>query len=151
MAATFAENAPHAVRTIVMVPAWYLLAGAGFRPLWGWLRRRSYQWDWLLLLGLSAGFYLFMLFRYYPAEQGRSWQSGNLEGYRAAMAEVEAGRYKQIVDPPGVLPELRLRPLRHGLRSGALSGPGGQRGRRDDLVLSRAGPPCASTPSRCGW
>jgi len=40
-----------------------------------------------------------MLFRYYPAEQGRSWQSGNLEGYRAAMAEVEAGHYKKIVVP----------------------------------------------------
>jgi 4-amino-4-deoxy-L-arabinose transferase-like glycosyltransferase len=99
VAATFAENAPHAVRTIVMVPAWYLLAGAGFRSMWGWLRRRSYQWDWLLLLALSAGFYFFMLFRYYPAEQGRSWQSGNLEGYRAAMAEVEAGHYKKIVVP----------------------------------------------------
>jgi 4-amino-4-deoxy-L-arabinose transferase-like glycosyltransferase len=99
VAATFAENAPHAVRTIVMVPAWYLLAGAGFRTTWGWLRRRGYQWDWLLLLGLSSCFYFYMLFRYYPAEQGRSWQSGNLEGYRAAMAEVEAGHYTRIVIP----------------------------------------------------
>jgi 4-amino-4-deoxy-L-arabinose transferase-like glycosyltransferase len=99
VAASFAENAPHAVRTIVMLPAWYLLAGAGFRPLWGWLLRRGYQWDWLLLLGLSVGFYLFTLFRYYPVEHGRSWQSGTLEGYRAAQAEVDAGRFKRVVIP----------------------------------------------------
>ena len=99
VAATFAENAPHAVRTIVMLPAWYLLAATGFRPLWGWLLRRGYQWDWLLLLGLSVGFFLFSFFRYYPVEYGRSWQSGTLEGYRAAQAEVDSGRFKRVVIP----------------------------------------------------
>jgi 4-amino-4-deoxy-L-arabinose transferase-like glycosyltransferase len=99
VAAAFAENAPHAVRTIVMLPAWYLLASAGLGPLWRWLRRRGYQWDWLLLLGLSVGFYLLMLFRYYPVEHGQSWQSGTLEGYRAAKAEVDAGHFKRIVIP----------------------------------------------------
>src|SRR5262249_52935235 len=52
--AAFAENAPHAVRSIVMLPAWYLLAAAGMPSVWRWLRRRGYQWDWLLLLGLSV-------------------------------------------------------------------------------------------------
>ena len=32
-------------------------------------------------------------------EHGRSWQSGTLEGYRAAQAEVDAGRFKRVVIP----------------------------------------------------
>jgi hypothetical protein len=97
--ATFAENAPHAVRTIVMLPAWYLLAAIGLRPLWRWLERRGYQRDWLVLLALSVIFYLYMFFRFYPVEHGRSWQSGLLEGYQAAQAEVDDGRFKRIVIP----------------------------------------------------
>lgn len=97
--AAFAENAPHAVRSIVMLPAWYLLAAIGLAPVWRWLRRRGYERDWLLLLGLSLAFYLYTLYRYYPVEHATSWQSGMLEGYRAARAEVDAGRFERVVIP----------------------------------------------------
>ena len=97
LAAAFSEHAPHAVRSIVMLPAWYLLAAIGWGTVWRWLRRRGYERDWLLLLLFSAGFYLYMYHRYYPLEQGRSWSSGVLEGFRAAQAEVEAGRFDRVV------------------------------------------------------
>jgi hypothetical protein len=84
---------------MVMLPAWYLLAAAGLPGLWRWLRRRGYHWDWALLLGLSAGFYLYTFYRYYPVEHDRSWQSGLLEGYRAAQAQVDAGRFERVVIP----------------------------------------------------
>jgi hypothetical protein len=87
------------VRSIVMLPAWYLLAAAGLPPVWRWLRRRGYQWDWLLLLGLSVVFFFYTFFRYYPIEHAQSWQSGMLEGFRAAQAEVDAGRYQRVVIP----------------------------------------------------
>ncbi|HEX2033056.1 MAG TPA: glycosyltransferase family 39 protein [Chloroflexota bacterium] len=97
--AALAENAPHAVRSIGMLPAWYLIGAAGVRPLWGWLYRRGYERDWLLLLGLSFVFYFYMFTRYYPVEHGQSWNSGRLEAYRAAAAEVATGRFERVVIP----------------------------------------------------
>lgn len=95
--AAFAENAPHAVRSIAMLPAWYLAAAAGAPRLWRWLCRRRLQWDWLLLLALSVGYYLLAYYRYYPREHARDWSSGQAEAFRAALAQVESGRYEWIV------------------------------------------------------
>ncbi len=95
--AAFAENAPHAVRSIAMLPAWYLAAAAGAPRLWRWLHRRRLHQDWLLLLALSLGYYLLAYYRYYPREHARDWSSGQAEAFRAALAQVESGQYRQIV------------------------------------------------------
>jgi 4-amino-4-deoxy-L-arabinose transferase-like glycosyltransferase len=97
--AAFAERAPHAVRSIGLLPALSLLAALGVPPLWGWLRARGFGRDWLALLGLSVVFYLYAYYRYYPVEHARDWGSGLLQGYREAHALVDGQRYTRIVIP----------------------------------------------------
>ena len=87
------ESAPHAVRSIAMLPALYLVAAAGVPSLWRWLRRHRVHLDWLLLLAASVAFYLYAYYRYYPYEHARDWSSGVLEGFAAAQAAVQAGKY----------------------------------------------------------
>ena len=97
--ATFAIDAPHALRTLVMLPAWYLVAVVGLLPLWRWLRRHGYGWNWLLLLAFSVTFYLYTYHHHYPVEYDSSFQSGWLETFAAAQAAVDAGPYRQVVIP----------------------------------------------------
>lgn len=97
--ATFAIDAPHAIRTLVMLPAWYLAAVVGLLPLWRWLRRHGYGWDWLLLLVFSVTFYLYTYHHHYPVEYDRGFKSGWLETFAAAQAAVDAGPYRQVVIP----------------------------------------------------
>ena len=97
--ATFAIDAPHALRTLVMLPAWYLVAVVGLLPLWRWLRRHGYGWDWLLLLAFSVTFYLYTYHHHYPVEYDDWFQSGWLETFAAAQAAVDAGPYRQVVIP----------------------------------------------------
>ena len=85
---TFAENAPHAIRSIAMLPPLYLLAAAGVPRLWSWLRPRRLHLDWIALLAISVTFYLYGYYRYYPYEHGRSWGAGLLEGYREIDAYI---------------------------------------------------------------
>jgi uncharacterized membrane protein len=95
--AAFGAHAPHAVRSLVMLPAWYLLEAAALPAAWRWLRTRGVRRDWMVLLAASVGFYLYMYYQHYPAEHGGSWSSGEAEGYRAAQAEVAAGRFNRVV------------------------------------------------------
>jgi hypothetical protein len=95
--AALAENAPHAVRSIAMLPALYLLAATSVVPLWRWLRRYHLHLDWLLLLAASVAFYLYAYYRYYPYEHGRVWSSGVLEGFDAAQDAVTSGTYRRVV------------------------------------------------------
>ena len=97
--ATFAAAAPHALRTLVMLPAWYLVAVVGLLPLWRWLRRHGHGWDWLLLLVFSVTFYLYTYHRHYPIEYDYRFRSGWLETFAAAQAAVDAGPYRQVVIP----------------------------------------------------
>ncbi|HEX2186724.1 MAG TPA: glycosyltransferase family 39 protein, partial [Chloroflexota bacterium] len=97
--AAFATPAPHALRTIAMLPAWYLLAGLGLPPLWRWLVRRRVTRDWALALLLSVGVYLYGYYRYYGYEHDDAWSSGWLETFRVAQAEVDAGRFSRVVIP----------------------------------------------------
>ncbi|MBI3971580.1 MAG: glycosyltransferase family 39 protein [Chloroflexi bacterium] len=98
--ASFAVDAPHAVRSIPMLPAWYLLAAAGAPVLWRWLRQRRLERDWLLLLALSVAFFVYMAYRHYPAEHDEEWSGGAIAAYHIAQAEVAAGRARRIVLPP---------------------------------------------------
>ncbi|MBI3970108.1 MAG: hypothetical protein HY332_02360 [Chloroflexi bacterium] len=97
--AAVATEAPHAVRSIAMLPAWYLAAAAGVPPMWRWLRRRRLQRDWLLLVVLSVGFYLYSYHRHYPREHAESWSSGALEAFREARSQVEQGQFTKVVVP----------------------------------------------------
>ena len=97
--ATFTTTAPSAIRTLVMLPAWYLVAVVGLMPLWRWLRRHGYGWDWLLLLVFSVTFYLYTYHRHYPVEYDSLFRSGWLETFAAAQAAVDAGPYRQVVIP----------------------------------------------------
>jgi 4-amino-4-deoxy-L-arabinose transferase-like glycosyltransferase len=97
--AAFATEAPHAVRAIPMLPAWYLVSAAGLPALWRWLNRRRLHWDWLLLLVASVGFYLYAYYRHYPVEHADAWSSGALEAYQVALAEAESGRFDRVVIP----------------------------------------------------
>ena len=95
--AVLATPAPHAVRSLVMLPAWYLLAATGVRTIWGWLGRRRLQFDWLLLLAASVTFYVMMYYVDSPVEQAMAWQSGWLQGFATAKQEVDRGRYTRVV------------------------------------------------------
>ena len=97
--ATFAAEAPHALRTLVMLPAWYLVAVVGLLPLWRWLRRHGYGWDWLLLLVFSVTFYLYTYHHHYPVEYDDWFQSGWLETFAAAQVAIDAGSHRQVVMP----------------------------------------------------
>ncbi|HET7769434.1 MAG TPA: glycosyltransferase family 39 protein [Chloroflexota bacterium] len=99
--AALAQNAPHAVRSIGLLPAFTLLAAAGAPPLWRWLRTHHFHKDWLLLLALSVGFYLYGFHRLYPLEHGRAWNAGMLEGYRAAaaLADEPSDPFRRVVIP----------------------------------------------------
>jgi 4-amino-4-deoxy-L-arabinose transferase-like glycosyltransferase len=97
--AAVAVDAPHALRSAVMLPALYLVAAAGAPALWRWLRGHAFCRDWVLLLALSVGYYLYAYYRYYPVEHDAAWSSGALEAFRAAQAEVAAGNATQIVVP----------------------------------------------------
>src|SRR5688500_11580545 len=99
--AAFAERAPHAARSISLLPALMLLAAAGAPSLWDWLRARRFHKDWLLLLALRAAFGMYSYYRVYPVEAGRAWNAGMLEGYRAAhaLADEPSDSYRRIVIP----------------------------------------------------
>lgn len=97
--AAFAIEAPHAVRSIPMLPALYLTAAAGLPGLWRLLRRRALRAAWLALLAGSLCFYLYNYYARYPYEHADAWSSGALEAYRDAQALAGAGRYDQVVIP----------------------------------------------------
>jgi hypothetical protein len=97
--AAVAVDAPHALRSAVMLPALYLVAAAGAPALWRWLRGHAFWRDWVLLLALSVGYYLYAYYRYYPVEHDAAWSAGALEAFRAAQAEVAAGNATRIVVP----------------------------------------------------
>ena len=100
--AAFALPVPHAVRSIPMLPAWYLLAALGALPVWRWLSRRRLARAWALALVLSVALYLYGYYRYYGDEHALSWSDGWLETFRRAQAEVDAGRYDRVVIPHGL-------------------------------------------------
>ena len=84
------------------LPAWYLLAALGALPVWRWLTRHRFARDWALALVLSVAVYLYGYYRYYGYEYALSWSSGWLETFRAAQAEVDAGRFDRVVVPTGL-------------------------------------------------
>lgn len=92
-------QSPHAVRSLVMLPAWEMLAAVGTIPLWRWMSRRQLHWDWLALLGLSAVFYLYMAIGHYRYEHAGSFSSGWLETFALADAEVRAGGSDSVYIP----------------------------------------------------
>jgi 4-amino-4-deoxy-L-arabinose transferase-like glycosyltransferase len=97
--AAFATEAPHAVRSLPMLPALYLLAVAGVPVLWRLLRARAVRVAWAALLGASVLSYLAGYYFQYPYEHAAAWSSGAIETYREAQALVEAGRYDEVVVP----------------------------------------------------
>jgi len=99
---SLAIQSPHAVRSLVMLPAWEMLAAVGTIPLWRWLSHRRLQWDWLALLGLSVVFYLYMAIGHYRYEHAGSFKSGWLETFALADAEVRAGRSDRVYIPSDV-------------------------------------------------
>jgi 4-amino-4-deoxy-L-arabinose transferase-like glycosyltransferase len=98
--AAFAVPVPHAVRSIPMLPAWYLLGALGAVPVWRWLARHRFAADWALALVLSVGLYLSGYYRDYRYEADESWASGWLETFRLAQAQVDAGHVSRVVVPP---------------------------------------------------
>lgn len=97
--AALSEHAPHAVRSIGMVPALALLAAIGAQRAWRWLQMRGLHQDGRLLAAGSVALYLLMYHRYYPVEQVASWSPGMLNGYREAQAAVASGRFDRVVIP----------------------------------------------------
>jgi 4-amino-4-deoxy-L-arabinose transferase-like glycosyltransferase len=99
----FAVGRTHAVHSITMLPALYMLAAVGLPGVWQWLRARrlgtGLAVTWALLFPVSVAFYLFGYHRYYPVEHADSWGSGQLETYRAAQEELARGRIERVVVP----------------------------------------------------
>ena len=97
--AAFGTPAPHAVRSIALLPALYLLAALGLGPVWRWVARRRLTRDWAVALALCVAVYLYGYYRYYGQEHDGAWSSGWLETFRAAQNEVDSGRYARVVIP----------------------------------------------------
>jgi 4-amino-4-deoxy-L-arabinose transferase-like glycosyltransferase len=97
--AAFGSPAPHAVRSIAMLPALYLLAALGLGPVWRWIAPRRLNVDWAAALVLCVAVYLYGYYRYYGYEHDGAWSSGWLETFRAAQREVDSGRYTRVVIP----------------------------------------------------
>lgn len=99
----FATGRTHAVHSITMLPALYMLAVVGVPCVWRWLRTRrlgaAFTVAWALLFPASIAFHLFTYYRYYPVEHAESWASGQLETFRAAQEELARGRVERVVVP----------------------------------------------------
>jgi hypothetical protein len=96
------QDTPHAVRSIVMLPALHLVSAAGAVSLWRWLKPHWARTLWIALLVSSIAFYLYTYYRYYSYERAGWWQSGALETFRTAQALVDGGDYKTVVLPSDV-------------------------------------------------
>lgn len=119
--ASLATEAPHAVRTIVMLPAWYLVGAIGATALW---RRVSHTARratsaaaeatgatmfhragpalaiaYAAMVIPTAAYYADASRRYYPIEYPSYWLDGVLEAFAAAQARVDAGEFRHVTIP----------------------------------------------------
>lgn len=111
--ASLAVEAPHAVRTIVMLPAWYLTSGIGAVAIWrrlrgwpGWViagpivcSARALAITYVALLIPTVTYYVEVTRRYYATEYSSYWLDGLLEGFQEAQALVDRGEYQRVVIP----------------------------------------------------
>ncbi|NDE75291.1 MAG: phospholipid carrier-dependent glycosyltransferase [Proteobacteria bacterium] len=123
--ASLATEAPHAVRSIVMLPAWYLAGGIGAVAIWNRLRTgkqaRSNQFAsptitsqvpawrrrvapviagvYLSLLVPTVTYYAWATTRYYSLEYAPYWLDGTLEAFAYAQSRVDDGTFRHVVIP----------------------------------------------------
>ncbi len=117
--ASLATEAPHAVRTIVMLPAWYLVGAIGATALWRRLARAARQASsagapaiqrlgpalavaYVVALVPTVAYYVEATRRYYPVEYASYWLDGVLEAFTDAQARIDAGEFRRVVIPPHV-------------------------------------------------
>lgn len=112
--ASLATEAPHAVRTIVMLPAWYLVGAVGATALWRRLARAptgvtatvarragpAIGIAYAALLVPSVAYHVEATRRYYPVEHASAWMDGLLEAFADAQARLDAGEFRRVVIPP---------------------------------------------------
>jgi 4-amino-4-deoxy-L-arabinose transferase-like glycosyltransferase len=120
--ASLATEAPHAVRTIVMLPAWYLVGAIGATAIWQRvthaarrattasgtttsvraLRRAgpALAIAYAAMLIPTAAYYADASRRYYPVEYASYWLDGVLEAFTRAQARIDAGEFRRVVIPP---------------------------------------------------
>jgi hypothetical protein len=119
--ASLATEAPHAVRTIVMLPAWYLVGAIGVTALWRRIRQASTHATstsrtslgtlprrigpavavaYAAMLAPTAAYYADASRRYYAAEYASYWLDGVLEAFAEAQARVGAGEFRRVIIPP---------------------------------------------------
>jgi 4-amino-4-deoxy-L-arabinose transferase-like glycosyltransferase len=120
--ASFATEAPHAVRTIVMLPAWYLVGAVGATAIWRRVTRAARRAT--TASGMTVGgtgfsragpaiaiayaamiiptvaYYVEATRRYYPVEYPSYWLDGVLEAFAEAQARVATGEFRRVVIPP---------------------------------------------------
>ena len=123
--ASLATEAPHAVRSIVMLPAWYLAGGIGAVAIWNrlrtgkrvvssliasptitsqvpaWRRRVApvIAGVYLSLLVPTVTYYAWATTRYYSLEYAPYWLDGTLEAFAYAQSRVDDGTFRRVVIP----------------------------------------------------
>ena len=123
--ASLATEAPHAVRSIVMLPAWYLAGGIGAVGILNRLRsgkrvasnliasptitspiatrRRRVApviaGVYLSLLVPTVAYYAWATTRYYSLEYAPYWLDGTLEAFTYAQSRVDDGTFRRVVIP----------------------------------------------------
>jgi 4-amino-4-deoxy-L-arabinose transferase-like glycosyltransferase len=120
--ASLATEAPHAVRTIVMLPAWYLVGAVGATALWrrvthaarraamatsgGGIGTKVHCVGPALAIAYAAmiiptvAYYADATRRYYPVEYASYWLDGVLDAFMQAQARIDAGEFRRVVIPP---------------------------------------------------
>jgi hypothetical protein len=120
--ASLATEAPHAVRTIVMLPAWYLVGAVGATALWrrvthaarraamatsgGGIGTKVHRVGPALAIAYAAmiiptvAYYADATRRYYPVEYASYWLDGVLDAFMQAQARIDAGEFRRVVIPP---------------------------------------------------
>jgi 4-amino-4-deoxy-L-arabinose transferase-like glycosyltransferase len=120
--ASLATEAPHAVRTIVMLPAWYLIGAVGATAIWRRVTRAARRAvlatrngergvtlhrvgpavaiAYAAMLIPTAAYYVDATRRYYPVEYPSYWLDGVLEAFTQAQARIDTGEFRRVVIPP---------------------------------------------------
>jgi 4-amino-4-deoxy-L-arabinose transferase-like glycosyltransferase len=120
--ASLATEAPHAVRTIVMLPAWYLVGAIGATAIWRRVTHAARRATlasgtttsvralhragpalaiaYAVMIIPNAAYYADASRRYYPVEYPSYWLDGVLEAFAAAQARVDAGEFRRVIIPP---------------------------------------------------
>ena len=120
--ASLATEAPHAVRTIVMLPAWYLVGSVGATAIWQRVTHAARRMltasgtttsvralhragpaiaiAYAVMIVPTAAYYVDASRRYYPVEYPSYWLDGVLEAFTEAQARVDSGEFRRVVIPP---------------------------------------------------